>query len=120
EKLLALFEITRQHSTAVALAVSIRLAQGRPRRARELARLAIQQNPTCPGLYDWAAKAYEACGDERMARAFKGQARLLREHRDAVLSGADLERLDPMEHAYRKLFPGGVDGSAAGTGPAGR
>ncbi|MBU1040880.1 MAG: radical SAM protein, partial [Proteobacteria bacterium] len=52
EKLLALFEITREHSAAVALSVSIRLTQGRPRRARVLARLAIKLNPTAPGLFD--------------------------------------------------------------------
>ena len=120
EKLLALFEITRRHSTAVALAVSIRLAQGRPRRARELARLAIKENPTEPGLFDWASKAYAACGDARMSRIFKDQAQLLREHRAPALNAMNMVRLDPMEYLYGKLFPGGVDDPAAGQHPGGQ
>lgn len=109
ERLLALFRLTGEHPAAVALAVSIRLKQGRPTYARELARLHIKANPTAPCLLEWAAKAFAACGDERMARIFRDQALMLREYRSPGLDAADMIRLDPMEHAYRELFPGGAE-----------
>ncbi len=120
ERLLALFEITREHSAAVALAASIRLTQGHPRRARELVRLAIKQNPTAPGLFDWAAKAYAACGDGRMARIFQDQAQLLRECRNTALNGTNMAQLDPMEHLCLSLFPADEDDAAASRRPEGQ
>jgi tetratricopeptide (TPR) repeat protein len=120
ERLLALFEITRQHPAAVALAASIRLAQEHPRRARELVRLAMKQNPTAPGLFDWAAKAYAACGDKRMARIFQNQAQLLREHRSPALNAANMAQLDPMEHLCLGLFPAGEAEAVADRRPGGQ
>ena len=112
--LLALFEISRDHPVAVALAASIRLAQGHPDRAKEILRLAMRFNPAAPYLHEWAALCYELYGDARMARIFQDQARLLREYRSPALNEANLERLDPMEHLHRKVFPRGPGAAAPG------
>lgn len=120
ECLLKLFETTRDHPVAVALAASIRLAQGYPDRAKELVRLAIRCNPAEPFMHDWAARCYALYGDERMAGIFQEQARLLRECRSPALAGADLGRLDPMGVLYERLFPGGASAAVVGQRPGGQ
>ena len=109
ECLLELFQISRDHPVAVVLGASIRLTQGQPDGAKELIRLAIRSNPASPYLHEWAALCYDLCGDSRMARIFQDQAGLLRKYRSAVMTDADMERLDPMAYLYQRLFPRGVD-----------
>ena len=120
DRLSVLLEISRQHTVAVILAASLHLAQGYPDRARETIRVALKFSPAAPYLHDWAALCYELDGDPRMARIFEAQARLLRQCRSAALDGADLELLDPMEHLYGSLFPGGVGDAVVGERPAGQ
>lgn len=119
DRLNVLLEISRQHTVAVILAASLHLAQGFPDRARETIRVALKFSPASPYMHDWAALCYELDGDPRMARVFTDQARLLRECRGPALTDENLVRLDPMEHLYRTIFPGGVAAAVVGQRPEG-
>lgn len=120
DRLNVLFEISRQHTVAVILMASLHLALGYPDRAKEAIRVALKFSPAAPYLHDWAALCYGLDGDQRMARIFEEQARLLRDYRSPGLNDANLEQLDPMEHLYRSLFPGGAGDAVVGERPGGQ
>jgi len=94
-----------EHPLAAYLAAKILMDQDDPAQANEICRRGLRHNPTSPYLLEMCAASYRRYGDDRMSLAFYRQALLVRKARECAVTPETVATLDPLEDAFRRMFP---------------